>query len=52
MLTWIIIILLVLWLLGFFGPRLNSRFPRSGNLIHILIVFAVILIILHLLGVV
>jgi hypothetical protein len=52
MLTWIIIILLVLWLLGFFGPRLNSRFPRSGNLIHILIVIAVILIILHLLGVV
>ena len=52
MLTWIIVILLVLWLLGFFGPRFSSSFPRSGNLIHILIVIVVILVVLKLLGMV
>lgn len=52
MLTWIIIILLVLWLLGFFGPNLFSGFPRSGNIVHVLLVIAVILIILSLLHVI
>ena len=50
MLWTIIIILLVLWLLGAFGPRLSSRIPRTGNIVHVLIVIAVILIILHLLA--
>jgi len=50
---WIIIIVLViLWLLGFFGRNISSSFPRTGNWIHILIVIAVILLILRLLGVV
>jgi uncharacterized membrane protein len=48
----VIVVLLVLWLLGFFGPRFMSGFPKTGNLIHILIVIAVILLILRLLGVV
>jgi hypothetical protein len=48
----IIIILLILWLLGFFGRSVFPRFPRTGGWIHTLIVIAVILIILHLLGVV
>jgi hypothetical protein len=53
MLLWtIIIILLVLWLLGFLGPRISSRFPNGGNLVHILIVIVIILVILNLLGVV
>ncbi len=47
----IAVILVVLWLLGFFGPRVNSRFPKTGNLVHVLIVIAVVLVILHLLGV-
>jgi hypothetical protein len=48
-LLWIIVIvLLVLWLLGFIG---RSRF-HFGNWIHILIVIAVILVILKLLGIV
>lgn len=51
MLTWIIVILLVLWLLGFFGPRFSSSIPRSGNLVHILIVIVVILVVLRLLGI-
>jgi len=51
MLTWIIIILIVLWLLGYFGPNLYSGIPRTGNLLHTLLVIAVILIILRLLGI-
>jgi uncharacterized membrane protein len=51
MLWTIIIILLVLWVLGFFGPRFSSGFPKTGSLIHTLIVIAIILLILRLLGV-
>jgi len=52
MLTWIIIILLVLWLLGYFGPNISAGFPRTGNIVHTLLVIAVILIVLRLLGIV
>jgi len=48
----IIIILLVLWALGYLGPRYSSRFPKTGNVVHVLIVIAVILIILNLLNVI
>jgi len=51
MLNLIIVILLVLWLLGYFGPNIFSGFPRSGNVIHTLLVIVVILIILRLLGI-
>lgn len=51
MLTWIIIILLVLWLLGYFGPGVYSGFPRSGNVIHVLLVIVVVLVVLRLLGI-
>lgn len=49
MLYTIIVILLILWLLGYFGPNVFSGFPRSGNAVHILIVIVIILIILRLL---
>ncbi len=52
MLTWIIVILIVLWLLGYFGPNISSSFPRTGNIVHTLLVIAVILIVLRLLGIV
>jgi hypothetical protein len=52
MLTLIIVILLVLWLLGYFGPNVFPRIPRSGNIVHTLLVIAVILIILNLAGVI
>jgi hypothetical protein len=52
MLTWIIVILIVLWLLGYFGPNIFSGFPRTGNVVHVLLVIAVILIVLKLLGVI
>jgi hypothetical protein len=48
----IIIILLVLWLLGAFGGRVFSGFPKTGNWVHTLVVIAVILIILKLLGII
>jgi lipopolysaccharide export LptBFGC system permease protein LptF len=46
----IIIILVVLWLLGFFGKSISPKFPRTGNWIHILLVIAVILVFFRLLG--
>lgn len=52
MLWTIVVILVVLWLLGFFGRRFSSNFPKTGSWIHVLIVIAVILVIMHLLGVV
>ena len=52
MLTWIIIILVVLWLLGYFGPNVFSGFPRSGNAVHVLLVIALILIVLNVLGII
>lgn len=52
MLTTIIVVLIVLWLLGFFGSSISSRIPKTGNFIHALLVIAVILIILNLLHVI
>ncbi len=50
---WIIIIVLViLWALGFFGRNISPSFPKTGNWIHVLIVIAVLLLILNLLGVI
>jgi hypothetical protein len=50
MLWTIILILVILWLFGFFGRNVSSSFPKTGNWIHVLIVIAIILIILKLLG--
>ena len=52
MLWTIVVILVILWLLGFFGRNISPSFPRTGSWIHLLIVIAVILIILNFLGVV
>jgi len=51
MLWTIIVILLILWLLGFFGRNISPSFPQTGSWIHILIVVVVILVILRLLGI-
>lgn len=48
----VIIILVVLWLLGFFGQRVIPNFPKAGSWIHTLIVIAIILLILDLLHVI
>lgn len=51
MLWTIVVILVILWLLGFFGRSVIPSLPQTGGWIHILIVIAVILIVLNLLGV-
>jgi hypothetical protein len=48
----IIVILIVLWLLGFFGYSVSPRLPRTGGWIHTLLIIALILIVLNLLGVI
>jgi hypothetical protein len=52
MLWTIVVILVILWLLGFFGRNISPSFPRTGNWIHVLIVIALILILLNFLGVI
>lgn len=47
MLETLIVVLLVLWLIGFFGPARFPSIPKTGNLIHILIVIVVILVIIR-----
>ncbi len=49
MLETLIVVLIVLWLLGFFGGRRRLRGVRSGNLVHVLLVIALILLIVRLL---
>ncbi len=51
MLYTIVVILIILWLLGFLGANISPRLPKTGSWIHTLIVIAVILIILNLLGI-
>jgi hypothetical protein len=48
MLEALIVILIVLWLLGFLGPRASRSIPQTGNLIHILLVVILILVIIRL----
>jgi len=50
MLELIIVVLVVLWLLGFLGPRFMPSFPRTGNVVHVLLIIALIIIVLRLLG--
>jgi uncharacterized protein DUF5670 len=45
MLETIIVILIILWLLGYAGP---VSFRRGGNLVHVLLVIALILIVVRL----
>lgn len=47
----IIVIIFVLWLLGAFGGRVFTGFPKTGGWVHVLIVIALVLLILKLLNV-
>lgn len=49
MLEALIVVLVVLWLLGFFGPARIPSIPRSGNAVHVLLVIILILIVVRLL---
>ncbi len=46
MLYTIVVILLILWLIGYFGPNVFARIPRSGNFVHVLLAVVVIILIL------
>ena len=52
MLWTIIVILVILWLLGFLGGNISPSFPKTGNWIHTLLVIAIVLIVLNALGVI
>lgn len=52
MLWTIVVILVVLWLLGFFGRNISPSFPKTGGWIHALIVIAILLVVLNFLGVI
>ena len=52
MLWTIVVVLVILWLLGFFGRNISPNFPQTGGWIHTLLVIAVILVVLNLLGIV
>lgn len=52
-LLWIIVaILLILWLIGWLGPSYYRGIPRTGGIVHVLLILALILILLSLLGVI
>lgn len=48
MLELIIVILVLLWLLGYFGPTRYPTIPRTGGLIHLLLVIILVLVIVRL----
>lgn len=48
MLETIIVILVILWLFGYIGPVVIPAFPQSGDLIHVALVIAIVLIVLSL----
>jgi hypothetical protein len=52
MLWTIVVILVILWLLGFLGGNISPSFPKTGSWIHTLLVIAVILIVLNALGII
>ena len=47
MLETVIVVLLILWLLGFFGPSRVRLRGGSRNLIHVLLVIILVLIVLR-----
>lgn len=51
MLWTIIVVLFILWLLGFLGGSVNPKLRVGGNWIHVLIVIILVLVVLQLLGV-
>jgi hypothetical protein len=52
LITLIIVVLIILWLLGYFGRGRISTPALSGNAVHTLLVIVVILVVLRLLHVI
>lgn len=49
MLEFSIILLIGVWLIGYFGPRRFPVIPNSGSLIHLLLIVAINLVVMRLL---
>ncbi len=49
MLETILLVVLVLWLLGFLGPMVMPAIPHVGNGIHLLLVVIIVLVVVRLL---
>jgi hypothetical protein len=50
MLELIIVVLIILWLLGYIGPRFLPGIPRTGNLVHVLLIIILIVIVVRFLS--
>lgn len=50
MIELLIVVLIVLWLLGYFGPARIPAIPKTGNLVHLLLVVILILIVIRLMS--
>ena len=48
MLELLVVALLVLWILGYFGPMRIPQMPQTGSLVHVLLVVVLILVIVRL----
>ena len=48
MLELLIVALIVIWLLGYFGPAHILAIPKTGKLVHLLLVIILILIVVRL----
>jgi hypothetical protein len=44
----IIVVLVILWLFGYIGPIVIPAFPQGGDIIHVILVIAIILIVVSL----
>lgn len=49
MLELIIVVLLVLWLVGYFGPARFPSIPSTGSFIHILLVIVLVVVVVRVL---
>jgi hypothetical protein len=49
MLELIIVVLLVLWLVGYFGPTRFPSIPSTGSFVHLLLVIVLVLVIFRVL---
>ncbi len=49
MIELIILILIIFWLLGYFGPSRIPSIPNTGGVVHLLLLIVLVLLIIRLL---
>jgi hypothetical protein len=50
MIDLLIVVLIVLWLLGYFGPARIPAIPKTGKAVHLLLIIILILIVVRLMS--